>query len=182
MCRSHGVGCMRAGYDESQRTATAGILSRTPTCSRQHVFQRTQAWNSYAFQKSKYWKDRYRLDYILPRQTDRRHVRNVTVHRPPVAKPESDHKSVAANTRLLGRFTPNHRRRETKGRRAIDLQHLMASLQLRRVFIETFDPLLLARMLMEWQRRSQRRCSQPRTSHHVQSDVRDRGGGVLARK
>ena len=45
----------------------------------------------------------------------------------------------AIDIRLLGSFAPNRRKRETKERGAIDLQqHLMASLQLRRAFIERF--------------------------------------------
>ena len=49
---------------------------------------------------------------------------------------------VAADIRLLGRLLPNRRKRKTKGRRAIDLQHLTASPQLRGAFIERFTPLL----------------------------------------
>ena len=58
-----------------------------------------------------------------------------------VAKPEPDHNLVAADMRLLGRFVPNRRKREAKGRRVIDLQHLMASPQLRGAPIERFTTL-----------------------------------------
>ena len=50
---------------------------------------------------------------------------------------------VTADIRVLGRLAPNRRTRETKGRRAIDLQQLMANPQLRGAFIERFTPLPL---------------------------------------
>ena len=58
-------------------------------------------------------------------------------------KPEPDHNLVTADIRLLGRFSHNRRQREMKGRRAIDLQQLMANPQLRGAFIEKFTPLPL---------------------------------------
>ena len=45
---------------------------------------------------------RWRLDYILVRQHDRRLVRNITVH----PKMKADHRLVSASIRLLGRNTP----------------------------------------------------------------------------
>ena len=65
------------------------------------------------------------------------------MRRPSLVKPESDHNLVTVDTRLLGRFAPNRRKRETKCRRAIDLQQLMANPQLRGAFIERFTPLPL---------------------------------------
>ena len=54
---------------------------------------------------------RWRLDYILVRQHDRRLVRNITVH----PKMKSDHRLVSASIRLLGRNAPNRRRRPEEG-------------------------------------------------------------------
>ena len=65
------------------------------------------------------------------------------MRRPPLVKHESDHNLVTADIRLLGRIAPNRRKRETKGRRAIDLQQLMANPELRGAFIERFAPLPL---------------------------------------
>ena len=116
------------------------FLSRKPNCVNM-FFSAPKRGISYTFQSPNAGKNSYRLDYILTRQTYRRLIRNVTVRRPSVAKPESDHNFVAADIRLLGRFAPNRRMRETKGRQAIDLQQLMASPQLRGAFIERFTPL-----------------------------------------
>ena len=91
-------------------TATAGILSRKPTCSRQYVFQCTQAWNLLHFLKSNYWK-RSVPPGLYPHVANKRFVQHVTVRRPPVAKPESDDYLVAAGIRLLGHFAPNRRKR-----------------------------------------------------------------------
>ena len=77
---------------------------------------------------------------ISSRGKDRRRVQNVTMRRPPVPKPESDHTLAAADIRLLGRFALTTVR-ETKGRWVIYLQRLMASPQLRGVVIERFTPL-----------------------------------------
>ena len=107
-----------------------------------------------------------------------------TVHRPHVAKPESANtlwsQQISGYLDVLP-LTAARERRRADGRSTS--KHLMASTRLREAFIERFTPLPLARMLMEWQRRSLRRCyRQPLTSHHVVSDVMDRGGCVVARK
>lgn len=49
--------------------------------------------------------NRWRLDYILIRQQDRKTSRNVTFH--PELK--SDHRLVSASIRCLGRSAPNHK-------------------------------------------------------------------------
>ena len=67
---------------------------------------------SYTFQSANSVKGQSRLDYILPRQVDRRHLRNITVRRPPEERHESDHNLVVASIRLLGRFAPNRRTKE----------------------------------------------------------------------
>ena len=54
---------------------------------------------------------RWRLNYILVRQHDRRLVRNITVH----PKMKSNHRLVSASIRLLGRNAPNRRRRPEEG-------------------------------------------------------------------
>ena len=58
---------------------------------------------------------RWRLDYILIRQHDRRLVRNITVH----PKMKSDHRLVSASIRLLGRNAPNRRRRPEEGHHGV---------------------------------------------------------------
>ena len=55
---------------------------------------------SYTFQSPNLGKDRYRLDYSLTRQSDRRLIQNVTVRRPPLVKQESDHNLVTADVFL----------------------------------------------------------------------------------
>ncbi|CAM9779802.1 unnamed protein product, partial [Sphacelaria rigidula] len=58
---------------------------------------------------------RWRLDYILVRQYDRRLVRNVTVH----TEVESDHRLVSAAIRLLGRTAPNRQPQPRGGDRGV---------------------------------------------------------------
>ena len=58
---------------------------------------------------------RWRLDYILVRQHDRRLVRNITVH----PKMKSDHRLVSTSIRLLGRNAPSRRRRPEEGRHGV---------------------------------------------------------------
>ena len=153
------------------------------TCSCQHVFQCTQAWNLMHFAKPKYWKISLPPGLYL-------HAANTQTTRTKCycaptscSEPESDHNLVTADIWLLGRFAPKLRKRETMGRRVTDLQHLMANPQPREQSSRDSLPYPLARMLMEWQRCLLRRCyRQPLTSHHVLRDVRDRRGGVIARK
>ena len=52
-----------------------------------------------------------RIDYILTRQRDCKHVRNVTMHPQPSFLPTSDHNIVSAPVKLLGHFTRNRRLR-----------------------------------------------------------------------
>ena len=53
--------------------------------------------------------DRKRIDYIITRQSNRKLVRNVTVHLQPHA--DSDHNIVCARVRLPGRFARNRKQR-----------------------------------------------------------------------
>ena len=88
---------------------------------------------SYTFKSSNRGKVKYRLDYILTRQVDRRLERNITVRTPPKENADSDHNLVFGkqNTRLLGRIAPNRPKRVIKNRRAVDLPRLMADPHLR---------------------------------------------------
>ena len=111
------------------------------TCSCQHVFQCTQAWNLMHFAKPKYWKISLPPGLYL-------HAANTQTTRTKCycaptscSEPESDHNLVTADIWLLGRFAPKLRKRETMGRRVTDLQHLMANPQPRGTFIERFTPL-----------------------------------------
>ena len=62
--------------------------------------------------------DRKRINYILTRQSNRKVVRNVTVHLQPRA--DSDHNMVCARVRLPGRFARNRKERAPTGRKSID--------------------------------------------------------------
>ena len=86
---------------------------------------------SYTSESPNRGKDRYRLDYILTRQVDRRLVRNVTVRTPPRENAESHHNLVMTKIRLLGCIAPNHPKRVFKNQRATDLPRLMADPHLR---------------------------------------------------
>ena len=62
--------------------------------------------------------DKKRTDYIIPRQSHRKLVRNVTVHLQPHA--DSDHNIVWARVRIPGRFARNRKQRAPTGRKSID--------------------------------------------------------------
>ena len=97
---------------------------------------------SYTFQSPNRGKAKYRLDYILTRQVDRRLVRNVSVQTPPRENAESDHNLVIASIRLLGRIAPNRQKIVIKNRRAIDLPRLMADPHLRMNLQNSSQPYL----------------------------------------
>ena len=61
-----------------------------------------------------------RIDYILTRQQDRKIMRDVTVHPQPSSLPISDHNTVTAHLKLLGRFARSRPVREAKGPPPID--------------------------------------------------------------
>ena len=125
-----------------QRTASAGILSKTTTCALVNKFFRAPKLRiSCPFQCLSRGRGLYRLDFILTRKPHRPLVRNVTVRRPALVKPESDQALGTADIRLLGRFSPNRRKLEIKGRRANALQQPMTNPQLRRAFTGRFIPL-----------------------------------------
>ena len=62
--------------------------------------------------------DRKRIDYIITRQSHRKHVRNVTVHL--LQHADSDHNIVCARVRIPGRFARNRKQRAPTGRKSID--------------------------------------------------------------
>ena len=78
-------------------------------------------------------KGKWRLDYVLTRQVDRRLIRNATV----CETGESDHHIVAVPVRLLGRFAKNRRKREIVSKTVFDRRLL------------TTDPSLRARVAWE---------------------------------
>ena len=86
---------------------------------------------SYTFQSPNRGKARYKIDYMLTRQGDKRLVRNFTVRTPQGEKVESDHNLVSGNIRRLGRIAPNRQTTAIKNRRAIDLPRLMVDPHLR---------------------------------------------------
>ena len=118
-------------FAEEQRLAVLNTFFRTP-----------KRGISYTFQSSNAGKGRYRLDYILTRQTDRKLVRNISVRRPPPGKRESDHNLVYGQIRLRGRFAPNRRMRtHAPTRRTADLERLMANPELRAMTAQAASPL-----------------------------------------
>lgn len=89
---------------------------------------------SYTFQSLNASKSCYRSDYIISRQKDCRLSRVVSVHRPPVLRPESDHNLVYATIRLHGRFAANRAKLDAiQKRRGVDLSKLMADPKLTNV-------------------------------------------------
>ncbi|CAB1107388.1 unnamed protein product [Ectocarpus sp. CCAP 1310/34] len=96
---------------------------RTPKGGVQHTIQ-----------SSNKGKGKYRLDFILMRQTDRRFVRNVAVQR--VDFKDSDHDLVLTTVRFPPRVAPNRRVRGNSGssRIRIDLERLRKDKHLRVAF------------------------------------------------
>ena len=74
-------------------------------------------------------------------QPVRRLEPNVTVRRPPLVKPELDHSLSQQTSGSSDALPLTVAKREMMGRRAIDLQQLMANPRLRRRFTERFTPL-----------------------------------------
>ncbi|CAB1101716.1 unnamed protein product [Ectocarpus sp. CCAP 1310/34] len=107
--------------------ASDNQLSLTSTCFRKCGVQHT-------FQSSNKGKEKYRLDFILMRQADRRFVRNVSVKR--VDFKDSDHNLVLTTVRLPPRVAPNRRVRGNSGssRIRIDLERLRKDKHLRVAF------------------------------------------------
>ncbi|CAB1107702.1 unnamed protein product [Ectocarpus sp. CCAP 1310/34] len=98
------------GLASDNQLSLTDTYFRTPKGGVQHIFQSSN--------KGK----KYRLDFILMRQTDRRFVRNVSVKR--VDFKDSDHNLVLTTLRLPPRVAPNRRVRGNSGssRIRIDLE------------------------------------------------------------
>ena len=75
-------------------------------------------------------RDKIRIDYILTRQSDRKLVRNVTVHPQPSFLPISDHNIVSAPVKLIGHFARNRGLR-TSAKPPVDRRRLVTDPQLR---------------------------------------------------
>ena len=89
---------------------------------------------SYTFQSANRSKRQARLDYFLTKQAyDRRLIRCVNVHRPPLEAPESEHSLVYTKVRITRRSAPNRRKRDSpkKTPKLADLRRLMADPNLR---------------------------------------------------
>ena len=65
---------------------------------------------AYRFQGANRRKGQARLEYILTKQVDRRLVRCVNVHRPPLDAPKSDHNLVYAKVHIPRRSATNRRK------------------------------------------------------------------------
>ena len=102
---------------------------------------------SYTFQSANRSKGQARLDYILTKQADRRLIRCVNVHRPPLEAPESDHNLVDAKVRIPRRSAPNRRKRDSTKEtpKPADLRWLMTDPNLRchvaNVMVDALQPI-----------------------------------------
>ena len=88
---------------------------------------------SYTFQSANRSKRQERLGYILTKQADRRLIRCVNVRRPPFEAPESNHNLVYTKVRILRRFAPNRRKRDSTKEtpKLADLRRLITDPNLR---------------------------------------------------
>ncbi|CAB1117139.1 unnamed protein product [Ectocarpus sp. CCAP 1310/34] len=111
------------GLASDNQLSLTNTYFRTPKGGVQHTFQ-----------SSNKGKEKYRLDFILMRQADRRFVRNVSVKR--VDFKDSDHNLVLTTVRLPPRVAPNRRVRGNSGSRRIriDLERLRKDKHLRDAF------------------------------------------------
>ncbi|CAB1117725.1 unnamed protein product [Ectocarpus sp. CCAP 1310/34] len=111
------------GLASDNQLSLTNTYFRTPKGGVQHTFQ-----------SSTKGKEKYRLDFILMRQTGRRFVRNVSVKR--VDFKDSDHNIVLTTVRLPPRVASNRRVRGNSGSRRIriDLERLRKDKHLRDAF------------------------------------------------
>ncbi|CAB1110175.1 unnamed protein product [Ectocarpus sp. CCAP 1310/34] len=111
------------GLASDNQLSLTNTYFRTPKGGVQHTFQ-----------SSNKGKEKYRLDFILMRQADRRFVRNVSVKR--VDFKDSDHNLVLTTVRLPPRVAPNRRVRGNSGssRIRVDLERLTKDKHLRVAF------------------------------------------------
>ena len=88
---------------------------------------------SYTFQNANRSKGQAPLDYILTKQADRRLIRCINVHQPPLEAPGSDHKLMYANVRIPRRSAPNRGKRNSTKEppKLADLRRLMTHPNLR---------------------------------------------------
>ncbi|CAB1113440.1 unnamed protein product [Ectocarpus sp. CCAP 1310/34] len=108
------------GLASDNQLSLTNTYFRTPKGEVQHTFQ-----------SSNKGKEKYHLDFILMRQTDRVFVRNVSVKR--VDFKDSDHNLVLTTVRLPPRVAPNRRVRGNSGssRIRVDLERLRKDKHLR---------------------------------------------------
>ncbi|CAB1111436.1 unnamed protein product [Ectocarpus sp. CCAP 1310/34] len=111
------------GLASDNQLSLTNTYFRTPKGGVQHTFQ-----------SSNKGKEKYRLDFILMRQADRRFVRNVSVKR--VDFKDSDHNLVLTTVRLPPRVAPNRRVRGNSGssRIRINLERLRKDKHVRDAF------------------------------------------------
>ena len=88
---------------------------------------------SYTFQSANRCKGEARLDFILTKLADRRLIRCVSIRRPPLEAPESDHNLVYAKVRIPRRSASNRRKTDnTKtNTKLANLRRLMTDPNLR---------------------------------------------------
>ena len=88
---------------------------------------------SYTFQSANRSKGQARLDFILTKQSGRRHIRCVNVHRTPLEAPESHHNLVYTKVCIPRRSAPNRRKRDSTKvtPKLVELTRLMTDPNLR---------------------------------------------------
>ena len=88
---------------------------------------------SYTFQSANRSKGQARSNHILTKHSDRRLIPCVSVRRPPLEAPESDHNLVYAKVRIPRRSAPNRRKRDRakETSKLADLRRLMTDPNLR---------------------------------------------------
>ena len=108
-------GKLLLGFAEDNKLALLNTLFCTP-----------KSCVAYTFQSANRSKGHARLDYILTKQADRRPIRCVSVRRPPLEAPESDHNLVYAKFRIPRRSAPNRRKGDStkKTPKLADLRRL----------------------------------------------------------
>ena len=115
-------GKLLLGFAEDNKLALLNTLFSTP-----------KSGVSYTFQSTNLSKGQARLNYILTKQADRRHIRCVNVRRPPLEVPESHHNLVYAKLRIPRKSASNRRKRDSTKEtpKLADLGRLMTDSNLR---------------------------------------------------
>ena len=109
-------GKLLLGFAEDNKLALLNTFFYTP-----------KSGVSYTFQSANHSKGQGHLDNILTKQSDRRLIRCVNVHRFPLEASEPDHNLVHAKVRIPRKSAPNRRKRDSTKEtpKLADLRRLM---------------------------------------------------------